>query len=571
MRNLILTLVVMVFSVGTWHESILQAQEPKELTNIEKMDPLSKMFLLPTTAIFATPEDVDLDAEAIEFENETDQTLRGWFINCPDAVQTVMVCPGNSANISVFFQYAQILVKGGYNVLLFDYQGFGKSDGIPSFTSLKGDVTAAYEFLVNTREIAPENIGVFGISLGSTLSLYLAANKPIAALALEDVFVPNDMIERYLENEKPSAFMQSMIRTAGKSVLPQVDPIANVGRLENCPLLLLHGENDWLLPPVGSNRVFSAAKKETARLWIMKGVGHAPESIEINDREYSWQLQRFFAEAFGDSKKLTLPAVTWETKKIDELKYQTTVKVKTDSREAIELSLMGERTAYVSVRRFSNSEEAIVVESRFEPRYVSANDCKHVIDNGDGTWTPDLSKMSADRAAFFEFQVQGSLAYRKHRQKLSKEEWSKLDPQLLRWELLEPNLPAAEDVDAHIRPYYASLLARHAYAIKHAPGVPLVSIWEKTLSYFPEVPSEHFRLGNAGFALGYKDYYASYMLERWIVVELQRSEFDKAHQLMRKLAEVHPLEIPLKTSTISDIKTVEQFKIATKPPESSRR
>ena len=85
------------------------------------------------------------------------------------------------------------------------------------------------------------------------------------------------------------------------------------------------------------------------------------------------------------------------------------------------------------------------------------------------------------------------------------------------------------------------------------------------------MPSEHFRLGNAGFALGYKDYYASYMLERWIVVELQRSEFDKAHQLMRKLAEVHPLEIPLKTSKISDIKTVEQFKIATKPPESSRR
>ena len=166
MRNLILTLVVMVFSVGTWHESILQAQEPKELTNIEKMDPLSKMFLLPTTAIFATPEDVDLDAEAIEFKNETDQTLRGWFIRCPDAVQTVMVCPGNSANISVFFQYAQILVKGGYNVLLFDYQGFGKSDGIPSFTSLKGDVTAAYEFLVTHEKSLPRTLACLAFRWG---------------------------------------------------------------------------------------------------------------------------------------------------------------------------------------------------------------------------------------------------------------------------------------------------------------------------------------------------------------------------------------------------------------------
>ena len=134
--------------------------------------------------------------------------------------------------------------------------------------------------------------------MGSVLAITLAAEKQAGPVAVEDVFIPNEQIDklakRYLRKDDTMA--QFAMATLKTLFLNRVDPIQNVKKL-NGPLFLLHGVNDWLLPPSGTIKVArvsqSVAGRET-RVWLMDECGHAPESLEVNDDEYVKQLQTFF-------------------------------------------------------------------------------------------------------------------------------------------------------------------------------------------------------------------------------------------------------------------------------------
>ncbi len=513
-------------------------------SKFDAMDPLSKMFLLPKEDIFKTPEQVGLVADEIEFANEQGHQLRGWYIKTENATQTVMVCQGNAYNSSVFLPYAKVFADGGFNVLLFDYQGYGRSDGIPSFASLMGDVQAAYDFLTGDMQVTPDKIGVFGVSLGSALSLYLCARNEVAGLAVEDAFVPGDMLQTYLDNQKPGQFMETLIKSTSATVLPRVDPIVNVKKID-CPIFLMHGQNDWLLPPKGSFRVFSEVETP-ARIWMMKGVGHAPESLEIHDREYAWQLQRFFREVFAKTDDLTSPNIVWSSTKLESAEdeespatFQTELQIEVDGRAFLDVCLMDKDGKAKFWRPIVEGKQTIVQTTAFEPMYASATVCRFCLANDYDSpntadqWRPDYSKMSQDRADFFsfaaKFQTEMSNLHRQLR--LNNDQRTVAEANELRWETIDQLLPNPESIDPHIQPYYVQLPAFFTAQLPIDDNT--IRIWERILEFVPENPKDHFRLGNASFDVGYRDLLLANILARMIPFELERGNVERARQLLQ--------------------------------------
>src|SRR5207248_2460746 len=112
--------------------------------------------------------------------------IKGWFI--PGVLPTLLFCHGNAGNISHRLDKLQIFHKLGLNVLLFDYRGYGQSEGVPSESGTYADAEAAYRYLTETRKIPPSQIILYGESLGCAVATEMARRHPAAALILESPF-----------------------------------------------------------------------------------------------------------------------------------------------------------------------------------------------------------------------------------------------------------------------------------------------------------------------------------------------------------------------------------------------
>lgn len=531
-----------------------------------QMDFLTKQVLLPIEEEFVNATELGIDADRVEFPNRLGHNLSGWFIRSENATKTILICPGNAGNVSIYFPYAGVFIQHGFNVLIFNYQGFGESDGIPTIMSLTGDIDSAYEFLVHEKQVNPDDLGVFGISLGAPLSLYLAARQPVAALAVEDMFIPNDMVAEFVERTKPGPIVQAALKVVSDGLLPSVDPIRNVQKVE-CPILFMHGAQDDFLRPVASFKV-AAAATAPSRTWIMSGVGHAPESLEVNDREYAHQLRRFFTDVLIRGQDLSQdPQFTFETSSLDEesendkkRRYSTRVSTSIDGSAAIEVCLMNKNNQVVVERYLCDGSAEYEITTRFHPDFAAVVECQHY-QKVANTWVPDLSPLSRDRAKFGEISTAAFRAFVDASQ--AKQKQGLTFTQMDRWQTLEPLLPEAAQIHPHIRPRFASLIAGYLVRMSQVPDDEMLPLWETMVSFLPEDPAKYYLLGDAYFQLGYRDRNVAQTLRRWIVVELQQANFEKAHDLIRVyIAIAQPAAATLEGIDVSEIVTPEDFEAA---------
>ena len=127
-------------------------------------------------------------ARSVRFRTADGSTLSGWWIPPPShAGVTVVVVHGRSANISTRASIASRLGRDGFGVLLFDYRGYGASEGRPSEHALTEDSLAAYAW-TRRQGVDPRRIVVIGQSLGNAPAASLAASRPIAGLVLVSPF-----------------------------------------------------------------------------------------------------------------------------------------------------------------------------------------------------------------------------------------------------------------------------------------------------------------------------------------------------------------------------------------------
>lgn len=201
-----------------------------------------------------TPRDLGLEFEDVSFRAGDGTRLSGWFVPAKGARRgTVLFCHGNAGNISSESIPIKLYTEIGFDIFLFDYRGFGKSEGTPDEKGTTLDADAAWEHLVKTRGIPPAEIVILGRSFGAAVAIPLAVRRSAAgdkprALFVEAAFTSLADIGERLHPYFP---VRLLIRSRYESLrsIPQV----------RCPILVVHSHEDELIPFEHGRRLVEAA------------------------------------------------------------------------------------------------------------------------------------------------------------------------------------------------------------------------------------------------------------------------------------------------------------------------
>jgi len=208
-----------------------------------------RLLYFPVTHISATPADINLSFETINLTTSDGVVLSGWFIPAENARGVVLFFHGNAGNISHRLDSIQIFHRLGLSVFIIDYRGYGQSEGSPSEQGLYRDADAAWQYLVEDRQIPPEKIILFGRSLGGAVAVWLAQQHPPGVLILESTFtsVPDVAAKLY-----PFLPVRWLVRSQYNSL----ERLPNI----KCPILVIHSPDDEIIPYDHGLQLFAAAQ-----------------------------------------------------------------------------------------------------------------------------------------------------------------------------------------------------------------------------------------------------------------------------------------------------------------------
>ena len=190
-----------------------------------------------------------LPLEDVWFQSADGTRLFGWYVEARADAAVVLWCHGNAGTVINRLENLRELCRLGLSVFLFDYRGYGRSQGRPSEDGLYQDAIGAYDYLTRVRQIRPERIVIFGRSLGAAVAADLASMKPAAGLILESPFPSIAAVARHHYGGVP---VHWLLGAEFKLIdrLPQL----------SLPKLVIHGDQDDIIPIEFGRQVFEAAK-----------------------------------------------------------------------------------------------------------------------------------------------------------------------------------------------------------------------------------------------------------------------------------------------------------------------
>lgn len=199
------------------------------------------------------------------FQTADGLRLHAWYFQKPGARWCVLVCHGNGGNITHRCFLAKALIDSGCSVFLYDYRGYGRSEGKPTLAGVLEDARAAYACLTGKLGVSPDRIILYGESLGGAIACQLSKGSRCAAIILDSTFYSLKDIAR-------SKFHILYLYPDWLMPTPDYNNAA-VLREAHPPLLIMHGSEDGILPVDQCRRLAAAAAPEK-KLVVFAGVGH---------------------------------------------------------------------------------------------------------------------------------------------------------------------------------------------------------------------------------------------------------------------------------------------------------
>jgi uncharacterized protein len=258
---------------------------------------LDSKFYYPDDVAYVEPAQLGVCYEDVHFRTADGLTLHGWFLpaSTAPAKGVVVHFHGNAANVSAHLALVSWLPERGYHTLLFDYRGFGKSEGRVSRAGTIRDGHAALDYVLARED--PRGLPVFfyGQSLGGAVAMVVAAERPeVAGVVAESTFSGYRKIA--------ALHVQRLVRVgwlaralATVAISGGHDPIDVVGRLSPRPVLVIGAENDQICFPEMSRELFEAAG-EPKWFWLAPRAEHLG-ILEEYPRELPERICGFFEGA----------------------------------------------------------------------------------------------------------------------------------------------------------------------------------------------------------------------------------------------------------------------------------
>jgi uncharacterized protein len=252
----------------------------------------TKLIFFPDSYIESTPQDYGLDYQDIWLSLGEDR-VHGWWIPAAQTSTPVLLYfHGNGSNNGDLTQLAVILHQLEVSVLLIDYRGYGKSSPVfPNETRVYEDAQAAWQYLTQERQIEPQQIFVYGQSLGGAIAIELATKHPdMAGLITEGTFTSIQDMAGLMPGIK--------LFPLGLLVTQRFDSLTKIKSLQT-PILILHGTGDRTIPLWMAKKLYFAAP-EPKQLKIFHQAGH--NNLPELDQQKYLRILRQFMESMNNEQ-----------------------------------------------------------------------------------------------------------------------------------------------------------------------------------------------------------------------------------------------------------------------------
>jgi uncharacterized protein len=253
------------------------------------------LFYHPDQVLYSTPAEAGLRFDAVRFPSRDGTLLTGWFIpasgyaNPRDAKGTVVHFHGNAQNMTAHWQYVAWLPRRGYNVFVFDYRGYGASQGKPDVKGVFEDANSALDYVRTRSDVNPECLLVLGQSLGGTNAIAAVGSgnrSGVKAVAIEATFYSY------------SSIASDKVSGAGLLMNDSYSAANFVHQLSPLPLLLIHGTDDPVIPYAHAQHLLERAQEPKTLITVPSG-HHIDAFTPRFGTTYQEQVLDFFDKAVG--------------------------------------------------------------------------------------------------------------------------------------------------------------------------------------------------------------------------------------------------------------------------------
>ena len=218
-------------------------------------------FFYPDSKTYQTPTRHGLDFENLRIPSSDGTELSAWFLPAVgEAEATIVHLHGNAQNMSSHFSFTAWLPKAGFNLLVFDYRGYGKSAGTPSRDGLVADSIAAIRYVKTRPDVDPDRVILLGQSLGGAMAIAAAGSDrcgPLAGVVVDSAFASYPDVGAHVLSQSGSS--SSLVGAGRILVSNRHGPEKRVGKISPTPLLIYHAKDDRIVPFSHGERLFAKA------------------------------------------------------------------------------------------------------------------------------------------------------------------------------------------------------------------------------------------------------------------------------------------------------------------------
>lgn len=252
----------------------------------------TSMLFHPIKECPNTPQKINLAYEDEYIITSDNKKIHGWFIPHSEAIATVLFLHGNAGNVGNRIDEISLFHHIKMNIFIIDYRGYGKSQGKPDEKGLYHDAEAAYDHLVNIKNIPAETIICFGRSLGGAVAIRLALNRKLGALIVGSTFTSlHNLIKKLF-----SPILATIFCFFSPFKMNSIDLIKYI----TCPLLIVHGTKDELIPYSMAKDLYEQASNPKLLYPVENGTHQ--NTFIVGGKKYWYVIAEFIKKSIHDLK-----------------------------------------------------------------------------------------------------------------------------------------------------------------------------------------------------------------------------------------------------------------------------